>query len=268
MHSKNVNHAIEPTCRVFFAELVKSDFFLHENGTAVLVTPTGAKCKKLFGVGEVQDVETRGKIARIQLNELTASLNVYTKTILVENTLTGIQAEKKTIIAFLGTVHVREGAGKSRRFIILADDVGAVEERVRNRWILTTAKRTMERIELLRTNLPLEKNELSERPGSLPPETIILKETMEHYALDNDTLDELAGMAINAVTNLWQHYHTTTKEEIVALIKKAGIRGMERDKIVRTLKTKGLPETLMEEVIDELIMERRCYESESGVLKC
>ncbi len=262
MQSKTVNHAIEPTCRVFFAELLQSDFLVPENEMTFLITPTCAKCNRFFGVGEVQDAEIRGNISRIKLNDSTATLTIFTnKPIQFGNTLKATQKEKETFIAFIGNVHARESAGTSKRFIILADDVGAVEARIRSRWILATAKRTMERIELIRSIIS------SKKGGETAfLDTATFDETLEHYALDNDKLDALANMAINAVTSLWQHYHTTTKEEIVALIKKAGMRGMERAKIVRTLKTKGLNEALMEEVIDELIVEGQCYETEGGVI--
>jgi Na+-translocating ferredoxin:NAD+ oxidoreductase RnfC subunit len=95
-----------------------------------------------------------------------------------------------------------------------------------------------------------------------------LKEALEHYAIDDGKLDALASTAMNAVKNVWQQYHKTTREMIVELVKKAGKSGMEREKIMSALKTKGLPEEWIEDMIDELIMEGRCYESVSGVLKC
>jgi hypothetical protein len=42
--------------------------------------------------------------------------------------------------------------------------------------------------------------------------------------------------------------------------------GMERGKLVRVLKSKGLDEALVGDIIDELIMDGQCYESDSGVL--
>ncbi len=258
MQRKNLAHALVPTCRVFFDEFLKSDFIVQENGMTVLVTPTYARCNRLFGVGEVKEVETRGKIARIKLTDLTAPLTIYTnKSIHVEGVKANTE-EKKTFLAFLGNVHVREGAGK--RNIILAEEVGTVEERVRNGWILTTAWRTMERIELLRSTIS-SKNE---------QENVFsdnLKEALEHYALDNDKMDAFASTAINAVKSMWQHYHTTTREMILEIIRKAEKSGIVREKLAQALNTKGLKNAWVEEVIDELIMEERCYETDSGVLK-
>ena len=257
---KNLKHALVPTCRVFFDEFLKSDFIVQENGMPVLVTPTCARCDRLFGVGEVKEVETRGNIARIKLTDLTASLTIYTNKAIHMEGVKANAGEKKTCLAFLCNVHLREGVGK--RNIILAEEVETVEARVRNGWILTTAWRTMERIELLRTTIS-SKNEQE----NVFSDKGILKEALEHYALDNDKLDAFASTVINAVKNMWQDYHTTTKETIVELVRKAEKSGVGREKLVQALKTKGLKEEWVEEVIDELIMEGQCYETDSGVLK-
>ena len=309
MYRKNQNHALIPACRVFFDEFLKSDLFVHEHGMTFLVTPTGARCARLYGVGELKGVAQRGKIVRVTVNDSTASLNIYTNKDAQLGTIRNAgAAEKRTFIAFSGTVHQREGAGKRKHAIILAEEIGRVAESVRNSWILSTAWRTLERIERLRINLsfkPLQglrvspsgkpfqgfrgrgrsprcggtggardgaephiKKDLSKKQDSMLLDTAILKETLEHYALADDKLDALASTAINAVKSLWQQYRETTRGLIGEMVKKAGKSGMEREKIMSTLKTKGLPEEWIEDMIDELIIEGQCYESVSGVLTC
>ncbi|MBE0517066.1 MAG: hypothetical protein IBX41_06720 [Methanophagales archaeon] len=259
MHRKNLKHALVPACRMFFDEFLMSDFFVQEDGMPFLVTPTGAKCNRLFGVGEVREVEKRGKIFRVTINDSTASLNIYTnKGIERGRIINANEDEKGTFITFLGTVRLREGVGTGKRAIILAEEVRAAEERERNGWILNTAWRTIERIELLR----------SKKQDSMHVDTAILKEALEHYAIDDDKLDALARTAINAVKRMWQQYHETRQEMIVEMVKKAGKSGMERGELVRELKKQGLTEELVDDIIDTLIQEKRCYELDSGVLTC
>jgi RPA family protein len=257
---------VVPTRRVFFEEFLQSDFFMQEDGMTFLVTPTCAKCYRLFGIGEVQEVEIRGNIARIKINDSTATLNIYTnKAIHVEGVKKAKAGEEKTFLAFLGNVRVRAGAGAGagKRNILLAEEVGTVDERVRADWVLNTAWRTMERVELIRSTISSKKKQ-----ENVFSDKAILKEALEYYALDNDKLDALANMTINAVKSLWQRYHTTTKEMIIELVKKAEKvgRGMEREKLAQALKSRGLDEAWVEEVTDELIMEGRCYEADGGVL--
>ncbi|MBN1761881.1 MAG: hypothetical protein JW878_02210 [Methanomicrobia archaeon] len=251
------------TCRVFFDEFLKSDFIVQEDGSTFLVTPTGARCNKLFGVGEVEEVEARGNIVRLKLNDLTATLSLYASRRILGDDITAHTERKRTFIAFRGNVHVRESAGTRPKVMLLAEEVGTVEERVRNGWILNTARRTMERIEALRISpsaLPnKEANEFSGRGGG--------KELQEHYALDDDTLDAFASMAINAVTRMWLQYHTRAKELVVGLLKKAGKSGVARERLVSALKTQGFKTEWVEELIEELIVEEICYEPKTGVLK-
>jgi RPA family protein len=259
MHRKNLKHALVPACRVFFGEFLMSDFFVQEDGMPFLVTPTGAKCNRLFGVGEVRKVARRGKIFRVTINDSTASLNIYTTKGIERGTIINAnEDEKRSFIAFLGKVRLRAGVGTGKRAIILAEEVRAAEERERNGWIINTAWRTIERIELLR----------SKKHDSMLLDTAILKEALEHYAIDDDKLDALASTAINAVKSMWQQYHETTRDMILEMVKKAGKSGMERGELVRELKNKGLEEGLVEDVIDNLIQEKRCYELDIGVLKC
>lgn len=256
MQEKKPKYALVPTRRVFFEELLKSDFFIKENGTTFLVTPTCARCNRLFAVGEVKEVEKRGNIARIKMNDLTATLNIYTNKVIQLGTFMNANAEeKRAFLAFIGNLHMREGAGKRKSVIILAEEVETVEESVRNSWIINTAWRTMERIEALRLNSSLKREGLSEST---------LKEALEHYAIDDD---ELASMAINAVKGVWQDYSKTTGEMILETLKNAEKRSMGRGELMKELQKKGLKEEWVEEIIDEFIVEGRCYEPEVGVLK-
>ncbi len=234
---------LTPTCRAFFEELLKSDFFIKENEQTFLVTPTCAKCNRLFGVGEVKEVEKRGNITKIKISDPTATLNIYTDKVL----------ELGKFMAFVGNLHVREGARKSKGVLILVEEAGAVEENVRNNWIMTTARRTMERIELLR------KKALPKKPW--------VKEAIEHYAIDDDKLDFCESVAINVVKGVWQHYSKTTKQMVLEVLEESEKSSMERVKLMEKLKKRGLMEGWVEEVIDELIVEGRCYEPEVGVLK-
>ena len=235
-----------------------SDLFVHENEMTFLVTPTCAKCNRLFGVGEVQGVEKRGKIFRVTINDSTASMNIYTDKDIGRGTVINTnEDEKRTFIAFLGKVRVHGGVGTRKRAFILAEEVRAVEERERNGWIINTAWRTIERIELLRSK---------KQVSMLFLDTAILKEALEHYAIDNDKLDALASTAINAVKSVRQQYYETTRDMILEMVKKAGKNGIERGELVRELKKQGLTEGLVDEVIDNLIQEKRCYELDIGVV--
>ncbi len=121
----------------------------------------------------------------------------------------------------------------------------------------------MERVELLR-NLTLTKNELS---NGVDHAENVLREPVKHYAIDDDKLDALAEMAINAVKGVWQHHSKTTKELVLDVLGKAGNSSMDRMELTGELEKRGLLEEWIEETIEELIEEGRCYEPEAGAVK-
>jgi len=220
-----------------------------------IITPTCARCDRLFGVVEVEEVEKRGNIARIKINDLTSALNIYTnKQYRTTNT-----AKKRDFIAFSGILHAREGAGN---FSVLAEEVEVVEENVRDNWVLTTAKRTMERIEMLR-NRSFDWQSPAIAEDNAKKEAFM--KAQEHYAICDDKLDELAEMAITAVNGVWQNHSKKTREMILEILKDT--KCMEQDKLIKELMKRGLEEARVEEIIDELIEGGRCYAPEAGVLE-
>jgi RPA family protein len=242
-------------CRVFFEELSKSDFFIKENGRTFIITPTCARCNRLFGVGEVEEVEKRGDITKIRINDLTTSLNIYTN----KQFITANTAEKRAFIAFIGNLHARGGGGN---VIILAEEVEVVEENVRNNGILTTAQRTMERIELLR-KCSFEWQSPSIAEGNTKKGDF--SDALKHYAIYDDKLDELVKMVIKAVKGVWRDYSKTTGGMILEILENT--KCMKQDKLIKKLMKKGLEEAWIEEVINELIEGGRCYTPEAGVLE-
>jgi RPA family protein len=251
-----------PACRVLFAEFLQSDLFIEEAGVTTLITPTGACCQRLYTVGAVEAVETRGNVVRIQLNDTTASVPIFAPQDRYPAEPATKRTEAERYLAVTGSVTVRTGADGSKRALILAEALGFVEDRARAAWLLTTARRTMERIEQLRIS--------SSDPSSFisVPIEHVRERVREHYALDNGQLDALAGTAIHVVNGLLTHALAETRALVVEQITKAGKSGLDRSRLLDRLRRgQGLPETWVGEVIDELIRKGQCSESESGVLR-
>jgi RPA family protein len=267
MQNQNLKSAPAPTCRVFFDELLKSDCFVEEHGETHLITPTCARCNRLFGVGEIKEVEKRGNITKIKISDPTATFGIYT-----DKALLDLKPKKNlAFVAYLRPrlrAHAEKNKGKGKGALTLVEEAGVVDENVRTNWILNTGRRTMERIELLRKNLSLEKKALPKKQEKVFSEST-LKEAMEHYAIDDDKLNYWQGRAIDAVNDVWQRHGKTAKEMVLDILEQgvSGKSSVERIKLMEELKKRGLMEEWVEEVIDELIVEGRCYEPEVGMLK-
>lgn len=232
--------------RVFFEELTKSDLLLTVADVPVLITPTAACCHRLFAVGTLEAIERRGKITRVQLTDTTGSLTLYAKQRLPDDRAE--VGEKSTYIAFLGNVHVREVPAKGNRTVVLADHLSLVAERESTAAILTTAKRTMERIEELRAALHAA---TTGEPGGASQ--IVVRKAIAHYALDHERLDALASRAIVAVKRAWEGYRAATRALIREMLQRE--RGMDSATMVRALKARGYPEAWGESVVEELMQE-------------
>ena len=265
MQNQNLKSAPAPTCRVFFEELLKSDCLVEEHGETHLVTPTCARCNRLFGVGEIKEVEKRGNITKIKISDPTATFGIYTDKALLD-------LKPKEYLAFVAYLrprlhahaHAGKNKGKGKAVLTLVEEAGVVDENVRTNWILNTGRRTMERIELLRKALPEKQGkEFSESTWKQA------KQAMEHYASDDDKLNYWQGRAIDAVNDVWQRHGKTAKEMVLDILEQgvSGKSSVERIKLMEELKKRGLMEEWVEEVIDELIVEGRCYEPEVGMLK-
>ncbi len=219
-------------CRVFFRELAVSDLIVGDT----VVTPTCARCSTLFGVGELEEMEKRGRITRLMIHDSTGSLSIYTDA--------DITLEPHVLLAFIGEVPVRH-SGKG--FFILCRNIREVATIVRENWILSTAIRTVERADLLRASDDI-------------PEW--KRRALEHYG--DAKVDECVNGAVEAVQRLWQHYNMTAKDIILDFLSRAGTATRER--LMEELNAKGLEGAWIEDVIDELIAEARCYEPELGSL--
>ncbi len=223
-----------------------------------VITPTCARCSTLFAVGEVKEVESRGRITKLKISDSTALINLYMYTDIAARMKLRLRlstVEPEYLLAFMGKPRVRVHPPE-KSFLIIDGEACAsvcaaeVDAGVRDNWILSTAIRTMERIEQLRSHLPTITTSWMDR-------------AMRHYG-DGDKLDECESIALEAVQQLWLHYNKTAKE--IALDFLNTVDKSSREVLMAELSKRGLRGRWMEEVIDELIADGRCYEPESGFL--
>lgn len=246
---------LKPACRVFLAELAKSDFFFKENGDFFVVTPTCAMCDKFFGVVEIKEVRRSGNVIRFIITDQTASINAYTDKARYRH-IKLYTSGKAAIFAFLGKVYAHS---KEKNAVILLEKAEAANEIERDIWAINTAKRTMERVEKLFQSLKIEKGE---RKGWDEKRY----KALQHYSTDNNKVEEIKNIAIEVVKKIGQRYSKTIKDAIFEVLREEK-RGIEKRKLKEMLKERGMREKWIDEVIDEVIEEGTCYEPAVGMLK-
>lgn len=142
--------------RVFAAEYNRADMQIKEGDSqyapSYVVTPTGAKCNRLFVVGvvtEVEDIGQEDSLYRARVSDPTDSFLLYAGRYQPEAAQTLSSIEPPEFVAVTGKTDLYEPDDGGAVPSIRPEAVSTVDREERDRWIVTTARRTMERIEAL-----------------------------------------------------------------------------------------------------------------------
>jgi RPA family protein len=174
--------------RVFAAEFKESDLQAKEGNDQYspqyLITPTGAKCNRVFIVGtltEKEDVGTDNEFWRGRIVDPTGAFFVTAGQYQPEAAQVLAKTTPPEFIAVIGkptTYTTKEGNVLTS---IRAESLQIVDAATRDRWVVDAAKHTMARLEKL------------ERNG---PDAVKAK---EHYSTDAGQYKAMVAMAIESV---------------------------------------------------------------------
>ena len=315
--------ARDPAWRIFAYEFNKSTLLLKEedeSGPAYVISPTGAKINRLFVVGvltEVEKIRANEDLWCARVADPTGSFTVYAGKYQSEGASFLANAEAPQFVAVLGRARLYARDDTSHASI-WSNEISATTETVRNNWVITTAERTLDRLDALKMALSagLEGDTLrtkllnSDVNASLADGII---RAMPSYN-GSDVIADLAPViasAIDAVVeprgftpaneepparrtetegstvqeNEREHGQTSevTQAQEVSAATDALARNKERvlltmneldggsgvpyDRLIETLEAQRLEEEDVEEAVQELMDEGKCYEPKLGILK-
>jgi RPA family protein len=316
--------ALEPAWRIFANEFNKSTLQLKEedgSGRTYVISPTGAKINRLFIVGvltEVEDVRTNDDLWRARVADPTGSFTVYAGKYQFEGASFLANADVPQFVAVLGRARLYTRADTSYASI-WSNEISSTTEAVRNNWVITTAERTLERLEALKIaqGAGLEGDALrsvlltnnvnavladgiirawssyngSDVIAEMPPIVASAIDTVaeshgfkpaseeNHVARNtategstvqaNENVDRQTGEAANE-----QKASATTdvlaknKERVLLTMSELDSGpGIPYDRLIELLETQGLQEDDVEDAVQELMDEGKCYEPKLGILK-
>ena len=147
--------ALDPAWRIFAYEFNKSTLQLKEedgSGPTYVISPTGAKLNRLFVVGvltEVENVRANEDLWRARVADPTGSFTVYAGKYQSEGASFFASADVPQFVAVLGRarLYTREDTSYTS---IWSNEISNTTETVRNNWVITTAERTLDRLEALK----------------------------------------------------------------------------------------------------------------------
>ena len=149
--------AREVARRVFASELRDSDLSFRENeeqyAPLYLITPTGARCNRVLVVGTLTEKDNLGddvEYWRGRVADPTGSIFVYAGQYQPEAAQALAATEPPAFVAVVGKPSVYETEDGKRLISVRAESVRRVDADTRDRWVLETAARTLDRIEAFR----------------------------------------------------------------------------------------------------------------------
>ncbi len=296
----------EVAWRVFAWEFNRSTLHFSEGDERApnyIITPTGVKCNRLFIVGVVTEVENIGKdnsLWRGRVADPTGVFTVYAGHYQPEAAIFLSELNIPAYVAVVGKARKFEPEDGSVYTSVRPEEINNADEKLRDRWVLDTAERTLERIKYIEDALISGKsgNDLKEYLLGNGTNSVLADgavKAIEHYKNMDKTISELKNAVIHAieavasdretkVQNVEKREEAITVEEnakpevkepetmpreiIAGIIDKLDTgKGISYSIVVETAQKAGIDPEIVESGIKELMDEGRCYEPKIGVLR-
>lgn len=150
--------------RIFAEELKSSNYSFrdgedqHQYAPQYLLTPTGAKCNRVFFVGtltEKDDIGGDTEYWRGRVVDPTGSILIYAGQYQPEAAQILASMDAPAFVSIVGKPNLYQTEDGSIIISLRAESIQRVDEATRNQWIMDTARRTLERISLLEKAEPV-----------------------------------------------------------------------------------------------------------------
>ncbi len=227
--------------RVFAGELTHPAAAIEDGAVPVVLTPSGARCGRLFVVGACTEIrEGPGRVeARIADPTGTFVATAFFDQHAVVERLRGIIPP--AFVAVTCSVRVR-GDSSPPQFSLVPESIAPATRRLRDLWVLVTAEHTLSRLE--------------QEHRTASPECIADIAAMVRSALD--TIQDTGEAAVMV----------DPRQVIMAILAEgSGPRGMAVDALVETGLKQGLSEEGIRRILDDLRAEGDCYMPATGYVK-
>lgn len=254
---------MEGTARVFAGEFSGSTLSVQDDVTgnpAWVVTPGGAWCRSMFFSGALTEVTERGDMVFSRIADPTGVFDLVIggrKTALAE-TFCKLPIPSFVTVTGRAQLYLKKG---EMVLSIRPDNITLVDRCVRDQWVLTTARLTLERLHQM--SLALK--------GSCADERILV--AFRHYSMTKTRLRELALMAEGAVQTVRapapvspaQPDARTLVLEIIT--SKSGPLGIAIEEIIAMAAMQGIMQEAILAAIESLITDDECYQPRKGFVK-
>lgn len=197
--------------RIFTEELKSSNYSFrdgedqHQYAPQYLLTPTGAKCNRVFMVGiltEKDDIGGDTEYWRGRVVDPTGSILIYAGQYQPEAAQILANMEAPAYVAVVGKPNLYQTEDGNIIISLRAEAIQRVDEETRNQWIIDTARRTLERLQVLSITSPATISgdfATADKVSAAATPAQDAQRAREHYQTD---IDHYRQMVIRALTSL------------------------------------------------------------------
>jgi RPA family protein len=204
--------AREVARRVYAQELRDSDLSFRENedqyAPLYLITPTGARCNRVLVVGTLTEKDNLGddvEYWRGRVADPTGSIFVYAGQYQPDAAQALAGTEPPAFVAVVGKPSVYETEDGTRLISIRAESVQRVDAEIRDRWVLESAARTLDRLGAFKAFLGMggadafsSGDELLKKPQAAGDVADIGKAHL-HYSPDLERYRQMVAKALESL---------------------------------------------------------------------
>lgn len=200
----------EVAWRIFAHEFNRSNLYFSEGDERApnyIITPTGVKCNRLFIVGVVTEVENIGhenNLWKARIADPTGVFTVYAGQYQPEAAIFLSELEVPSFVALVGKARKYEPEDGNVYLSIRPEEINLAGSDLRDRWVLDTAERTLERIRDIEEAQAsgLSGNELADffkKKEINPVFADGMVRALRHYDNMEQIISELKTAIINAI---------------------------------------------------------------------
>lgn len=244
-----------------------------EKAPHYVITPTGAKCNRLFLVGVVTEIEKINEdIVRAKLSDPTGMFTLYAGNFQEKQRDFLSESEAPFFAAITGKAKTFQSDKGEVFTSIRPERIDKVNQQERDNWVVTTSKRTIERIKALKKGIKsgFTNEELigylkteNVRPNLAEGISIALRE----YEADPNTLKEIVKEALSSFTEI-EGQGKDPKKAVKKAIKEFDEgKGVSYSKVIQEASEIGFDEEEIERAVNKLMEEGKCYEPKLGKIK-
>jgi len=178
--------------RVFARELRNSDLLHKEHDDPYaphyIITPTGAKCNRVFVVGALTEKENIGAESeywRGRISDPTGVFTIYAGQYQSQAATKLSDIEPPVFVAVVGKLNIYYPPEGEPKVSIRPEAINVVDSKIRDQWVLETAQKTLNRIEKLELD--------SDDPD--------VKKALDHYNTVKSEYVEMVKQALQSLAS-------------------------------------------------------------------